>query len=489
VTSAHEPARGRDGSAVPVSQLVRPFRAAGPGDQVNRRLVAGLDLGSTGLKVLIADEDGTELLVRQRSTPWRDGARGTTDMDPEHLLATLEELFTAIADDLHDMHGLHQAAVGAIAVSGMGETGVLVGRDGAAAAPAFAWFDPRGQQEIDALPPRLRSEFAGRTGLPVGAQVPVAKLLHLRANGVELKGLRWFNLPEFVAAAMGAREVSELSLASRTGLIDQDTGRPWDEMLDHLDVGREFLPPLVDAGTLLGTATAEWLPRAFTGASITVAGHDHLVSAVAGGAIPGDRYHVSMGTAEVMLRVLDEPIPFEARERLAGHLVNSVRHVVPGKHVVVAGVKTGLLMRRALQRCGISDRSGRDRLDQAARALPLAGRLADDAIEVRGARNDDGVLALTVRADGVSPEELFNAVLRHGNDEVRLLVQAMDDLIPAARSTLLTGGWAGMKSVQRARSHVLPEVRVSDRDQDTAYGAALFAARLLPCRSEPEAAV
>jgi hypothetical protein len=65
----------------------------------------------------------------------------------------------------------------------------------------------------------------------------------------------------------------------------------------------------------------------------------------------------------------------------------------------------------------------------------------------------------------------------------------MDDLIPAARSTLLTGGWAGMKSVQRARSHVLPEVRVSDRDQDTAYGAALFAARLLPCRSEPEAAV
>ena len=98
---------------------------------------------------------------------------------------------------------------------------------------------------------------------------------------------------------------------------------------------------------------------------------------------------------------------------------------------------------------------------------------------MRGARNDDGVLSVTVRADGVSPAELFNAVLRHGNDEITLLVDAMDDVIPAARSTLLTGGWAGMKSVQRARAQVLPEVRVSHRDQDTAYGAALFAARLL----------
>ena len=162
-----------------------------------------------------------------------------------------------------------------------------------------------------------------------------------------------------------------------------------------------------------------------------------------------------MGTAEVLLRVLDEPIPFEARERLSRYLINSVRHVVPGKHVVVAGVKTGLLMRRALQLGGITDRAGRDRLDALAHALPLEGRLSPDAVEVSGARNDDGVLALTVRADGVSPAELFNAVLRHGNDEIRRLVVALDEVIPAARSTLLTGGWAGMKSVQRARSDVL----------------------------------
>jgi sugar (pentulose or hexulose) kinase len=456
---------------------------------VHGRLVAGLDLGSTGVKILITDEDGTELLVRQRPTPWRDGAGGTTEMDAEDLIATLTDLLHSTADELVALLPLRDAVVEAIAISGMGETGILLDRDGVAVAPGFAWFDPRGQQQIDSIPPRLRSQFAGRTGLPVGAQVSVAKLLHLRESGLDLRGLRWFNLPEYVAASLGAVEVSEYSLTSRTGLLDQDSGEPWRDMLDYLGVSDDFLPPLVDAGTVLGAATASWLPPAFAGARLTVAGHDHLVSAVSGGSIPGDRYHVSMGTAEVLLRVLDEPIPFAARERLADYLINSVRHVVPGKHVVVAGVKTGLLMRRTLQLCGISDRVGRDQLDNVAHALPLAGSLAADAIEVRGARNDDGILSLTVRADGVSPAELFNAVLRHGNDEIRFLIDAMDDVMPAARTTLLTGGWAGMKSVQRARAQVLPEVRVSNRDQDTAYGAALFAARMLPCASRPEAAV
>src|SRR3954453_5278809 len=318
----------------------------------SRRLVAGLDLGSTAVKALVMDEDGTQLLVRQRPTPWRDGPGGTTELDAGGLIAQLRRLLHEGADQLRTQFSVGGAAVEAMAISGMGETGFLVDAHGGAAAQGIAWFDPRGQGELDTAPPRLRSEFAGRTGLPLGAQVSVAKLLHLRDGGLELRKLRWLNLPEFVAAAMGGRQVSEYPLASRTGLLDQDTGQPWEEMLDYLAVGAEFLPPLVDAGTALGEASADWLPPAFAGARLTVAGHDHLVSAVAGGAIPEDRYHVSMGTAEVLLRVLDEPLPFEAREFLARCLINSVRHVVPGRRVVVAGVKTGLLMRRALQLCG-----------------------------------------------------------------------------------------------------------------------------------------
>ncbi|MCX6468975.1 MAG: FGGY family carbohydrate kinase [Corynebacteriales bacterium] len=437
------------------------------------RLVAGLDLGSTGVKMLVADVDGSEILIESRPTPWRNGPGGTTDMDADALEAVVVDLMSAVARRLPD-----DTRIEAVAVSGMGETGFLVDPAGAVAAPAFAWFDPRGAAEMAALPEHLRRDFPAHTGLPVGAQVSVAKIAHLRTEGLDLTGLRWFNLPEFVVRMLGGAEVGEYSLASRTGLLDQDTGGPWTALLDHLGIGDDILPALVDAGTDLGSADTAWLPAAFTGARLTVAGHDHLVSAEAGGAIPADGYHVSMGTAEVLLRVLDEPPSAQARARLAEHLINAVRHVVPGKHVLVAGVKTGLIMRRTLQMFDISERDGRDRLDDRVCALPQDA-LAHGGIEVTGARNDDGVLSLTVRTDGVSSAEIFAAVVEHGNDEIVRLIAALDREIAPARSTVLTGGWSGMRCVRDARARILPAVTVSTRSQDTAYGATRFAARLL----------
>ena len=73
--------------------------------RVNRRLVAGLDLGSTGIKILIADEDGTQLLVRQRPTPWLDGPGGTTELEAATLLATLAELLDTTALELPGVIG------------------------------------------------------------------------------------------------------------------------------------------------------------------------------------------------------------------------------------------------------------------------------------------------------------------------------------------------------------------------------------------------
>lgn len=436
-------------------------------------LVAGLDLGSTGFKLLVTDDAGAEVASRQVPTPWRAGPGGTTELDAGEVVAAVHALLTSLPDG----HRLD-----ALAVSGMGETGFLIDSSGRAVAPAFAWYDPRGALEAAAFPDEVRAQFAGRTGLPLGAQVSVAKLAHLRGQGLDLRGLRWLNLPEFAAFSLGARPVAELSLISRTGLIDQDTGEPWQDMLDALGVDASFLPERVDAGTCLGRIRAD-LPGA--GALITVAGHDHLVAAEAGIGLPEGHYHVSMGTAEVLLRVVDQPLGYAARSRLADALINEVRHVVAGRHVLVAGVKSGLLLRRALQLAGVTDRTGRDELDAAVMNLPYEGALAEGALEVSGARNDDGVLSLAAHGDGLSPAELFAAVLRHSNDEIRLLIEAMDRELPPATSSTLTGGWTGMAGVRRARERVLPGLVFSGREQETAYGAALFAARLLN-RPTPE---
>ncbi|MFC7756203.1 FGGY family carbohydrate kinase [Tsukamurella soli] len=322
------------------------------------------------------------------------------------------------------------AHVAAIGMAGMGETGFVLDAGATAVAPAFAWFDPRGGDRVAAMPGWLRSEFPGRTGLPVGVQVSATKIGLLADGGVTLAGRVWANLPEFVAHVLGGTLVSDYSLASRTGILDQDSGLAWPEMLEYLGAPQDFLPQLTDSGTDLGTARASWLPRSLAGARLTVAGHDHLVSAAANGATIADRYHVSMGTAEVLLRILDGPPDADARARLAEYFINSVRHVVPGQHVLVAGVKTGLLMRRALQLCGISDRAGRDGLDARVCEVVDADPDASHGIDITGARNDDGVLGMTIRSDGIGPAEMFHAILDHGNDEIKILVDALDKEIP-----------------------------------------------------------
>lgn len=439
--------------------------------------VAGLDLGSTSMKILILDGAGAEVVLEEVPTPWINGADGATEIVGTDVAKAVTSLLAAAADALPAGE-----TVEALAVSGMGETGFVVDEKGSPLAPGFAWFDPRGQSQVDAFPAELRAQFAGRTGLPWGVQVSAAKLALLRDTGVDLARGQWMNLPEWVIERLGGRRVAEYSLASRTGLLDQSTGRAWPELLAYLGVDDAFMPELVDAGTPLGSAQGPGVPDAFSGARLTVAGHDHLVSAVSGGA-GQDAYHVSMGTAEVLLRVLDSPLTFGARRRLGDALINTVRHVVPGQYVLVAGVKSGLVMRRVLQLLGVSDRAGRDDLDARVAALATS-RLPRGSLEVSGARNDDGVFRLVARGDGLSPEELFLAALEHGNAELRLLTDAMDREVQPPRSSLLTGGWASMRCVVDARSRVLPDVRTTNRSQETAHGAALFARDLTTTNQE-----
>jgi sugar (pentulose or hexulose) kinase len=279
-----------------------------------------------------------------------------------------------------------------------------------------------------------------------------------------------------VVHALGGPRVAEYSLVSRTGLLDQDDSTPWDAAFEVLGAGEELLAERVGAGTAVGILSDDAMPDGFRGAVLTVAGHDHLVSAVAVGAVHSGQLYDSMGTAEALVRVLDRPLPFDARERLALAGINTVRHVLPGKYVLLAGTKSGLLMRRVLQLLGITDPAGRARIDDAVMALPLAGTVADGGLTVTGARNDDGVLKIVANSDGLDPAELFTATLLHGNDMCAELMEVMDREVAPPTSTVLTGGWSSMAGVVRARELVLPAVSVATHDEATAFGAALFAA-------------
>ena len=68
------------------------------GDMVSgpARLHAGIDLGSTAMKMLVIDDHGAEVAGAQVPTPWRVGEGGTTDIDAADLLASVRVLMGAL---------------------------------------------------------------------------------------------------------------------------------------------------------------------------------------------------------------------------------------------------------------------------------------------------------------------------------------------------------------------------------------------------------
>ncbi|MET3808787.1 sugar (pentulose or hexulose) kinase [Nakamurella sp. UYEF19] len=438
------------------------------------RIVLGVDVGTSDSKVLATTTEGEEIGSVSTPTSWRNHGGTYTDTDPEALAAGVFALLEKAVQLATERIGA--VTVEAIAITGMAEAGVLLDDAGTPLHPIIAWFDPRGGAEILALPAALIEEFCGRTGLPVSPLATVAKLAWMRTQGTDLVGRQWLNVPEFLVHRLGAVRASEMSLAARTGLLDQDSGELWPEMLAAIGATADLIPPLVLAGTPLGRAGGPGVPSILHGAALTVAGHDHPVAAVGCGTTGADEVFDSFGTAEALVRSIEGNLDRDARNRLASAGVNSVHHVLAGRRVLLGGTKAGLLFRRTLDMLGAGSGDRRSELDDAACALEeTAAGHATQGIKVSGAINNDGTLRIEVTSDAVSPAALWLATLAHGVDEAARCLDLMAAEIGPASAVVVAGGWTRMKSVRRSKEASLPNVRFSDRSQAGAFGATMFA--------------
>src|SRR5450631_3098734 len=206
-----------------------------------------------------------------------------------------------------------------IGVTGLGESGVLLDAAGRPAAPAIAWFDHRGAREMEQAGREFAgfaARFEGRTGLPWSTQPTIAKLLWLRNNGVPAgPASTWLNVPEWIVLGLGGDLVREPSLASRTGLIDQDTGEAWPDALAVAGLPAGILPAERLAGSPAGNLRHDGVVSCAAGAVLTVAGHDHPVAAIGVGAVEADELFNSSGTADVLTRSIPGTLDETHRQR------------------------------------------------------------------------------------------------------------------------------------------------------------------------------
>lgn len=428
----------------------------------------GVDLGTTVTKISAVAADGSRVLDRSVATAWREPGEGRADRSPSSVLDAVEQLLGQVADALDP-----GTSIRSIGFTSMAEAGVLVDASGREQSPVIAWHDPRGTDRAAALPERFAQEFRAATGLPVSHVASLFKLLWLRDEGVDLCGLQWLSVPEFVIHRLGGRRVAELSLLGRTGLLDVHTNTAWMPALDLLGVDAGLLPEIVGAGTSAGVVRSDHPVAAARGAVLTVAGHDHAVAAAATGCgAPGWALD-SFGTAEAYLAAASHVPRPDVVGSLAAAGISVYPHVVRGSTGFIGGTRTGLVLKRVLKVLDAEHEPARSQLDAA--ALRLApGQSAD--VRVTGYAMEDHEVAIHMGSDAHHPAHVWRAALDGGTARGRELLGTLRDAGVPVDHLVVAGGWTRMRSVLAAREGLAPVVQTSDVDQPGTWGAARFGA-------------
>jgi sugar (pentulose or hexulose) kinase len=421
-------------------------------------VLVGVDVGTTRVKAVAVDVRGVVRGEAAEPTPWRrDG--GHAEVEPAALVRHARRVAAKAA-------GTRGGAVLGIGVTGMAETGVLVdGRD-RPLAPAIAWHDPRG--DVATIARELGTgPFQATTGLPLTTLPTLAKLLWLRRSHPETgRAVRFYSVAEWVVRRLGGAPVTELSLASRTGLLDIGRARPWDAALDLLD-GPRLLDDAVVAGTPAGRVSAD--EGVLRGAVLTVAGHDHQVAAYGVGAATDGALFDSLGTAEALVRTVRPPLPGQRVAALAAQGISVGWGVVAGHLCVLAGIPTGLTLNRIAGMLGAVTGAERRALGEQALAVPPdqpAPRLVD--------LGDDGFGILDI-TDGVTPALLWRAAADALAEHAQRVLDRIDALTGPHSDVVVAGGWLHNPAVLAAKRRQYPAMRTTTVTEPGAYGAALLA--------------
>lgn len=256
----------------------------------------GLDLGTSGVKALLMDENQAILGSGSASIEVSRPHSGWSEQDPaDWLTATVAAIRALGADhDLSDVRG--------IGLSGHMHGATALDADGVPLRPCILWNDTRSHAEaaeLDANP-----IFRALTGNIVFPGFTAPKLLWMKNNEPDLFAkVAMVLLPkDYLRLWLTGENISEMSDSAGTSWLDVEK-RDWsDELLAATGLTRDQMPRLVEGTAVGGHLRADLAAELGLTAGIPVAGGggDNAASAIGIGAVRAGGAFASLGTSGVL---------------------------------------------------------------------------------------------------------------------------------------------------------------------------------------------
>jgi xylulokinase len=268
----------------------------------------GIDIGTSGTKTLLIDEDGKVLATAGAEYPLSTPKPGWAEQDPE-------DWWTAVQTTVRDVlakSGLEASQVRGVGLSGQMHGSVFLDQCNQVIRPALLWCDQRTAAQCDWITQTVGAEkVVELTSNPVLTGFTAPKVVWLRDNEPhQFRRITKVLLPkDYIRFRLSGAFATEVSDASGTAMFHVRERRWATELLDAIDVPAKWMPECfeshvpstkVDSAGAAATGLKEGTP-------IVGGGGDQAAGAVGNGIVESGIISSTVGTSGVVFAYSDEP--------------------------------------------------------------------------------------------------------------------------------------------------------------------------------------
>jgi gluconokinase len=292
-------------------------------------LLLSIDVGTSGVRAALIDDNGNELPGAQARSP--HGAK-TSDFGELDADALVDEVIRTI-DKLLTYHFHSVAQIDLIAISTFWHSLIGIDAKGLPTTPLLTWADTRGARFAQELRARFdEREIHARTGCRFHSSYWPAKLQWLKFEQSEsFRNTRcWLGFAEYLCSLLFGDNATSVSMASATGLVNQQ-GCEWDwSFVEDLELSPDTLPVIKSSTSLqlLDSFASRW-PALAEARLVTITG-DGAANNIGAGCSTKERIALMIGTSGAMRVAFAGDPPTELPPALWSYRVSNNRVVVGG---------------------------------------------------------------------------------------------------------------------------------------------------------------
>lgn len=265
------------------------------------KIIAGLDVGTTGCKIALYNENAQLL------------ATYYNEYDVLHEGGLHEIDFCDVKNGVKDLlkKAVSEYEITVIGVTSFGETFAMLDEEDKILAPSMLYTDPRGKEECDILSGKLGSErLSILTGAKPHPMYSIAKIMWQKNNRPEIftKCKRILLGQDYIVYTLTGNAQIDYSLAARTAAFDIEKKCWIEEVFDTCGIDVSLMSKPVKTGTVAGNITEEIKRELGINYDIAVVNgcHDQVAAMIGSGVFEGSQAMDGTGTVECIPVILKE---------------------------------------------------------------------------------------------------------------------------------------------------------------------------------------